>query len=129
MFRYPSNITFIYYNDIEYGTVFMEDILILTLVMDQGFAKVYQVNKTAFIGIVQLKNIMNNPGNTLISLNTSNLDKEYERIANLEVFDLTKIKSFPSIPLHSFFFNDKEGHRFEIQQFDNEVDRLKFENQ
>ena len=126
MYRYDSNITFLYYEDIEYGAMFMTDILDLELIMDQGFAKVYKINKTAFIGIVQSKNSDNNPGNTLISLNTDNLEQEHKRVSELEVYELTEIQSFPTIPLHSFFFKDKEKHRFEIQRFDNQFDRMKF---
>jgi len=117
MFRYPSSITFVYYNDLEYGSFFFEKVLDLPLVMDQGFAKVYQVNKTSFLGIVKLKNSVQFTGNTLVSLNTDNVEKEYERVSKLEVFDLTETKHIEQIPLISFFFNDKEGHRFEIQQF------------
>ncbi|XFA98697.1 VOC family protein [Candidatus Izemoplasma sp. B36] len=117
MFRYSSNITFIYYNDFDYGINFFENILDLKLIMDQGFARVYQVNEKAFLGIVKLNQEINYTGNTLVSLSTDDVQKEYQRISKLETFDITEIKNFPNIPLNSFFFKDKEGHDFEIQQF------------
>ncbi len=117
MFRYSSNITFIYYNDLLYGSHFIEKILDLPMVMDQGFAKVYQVNKTSFIGIVKLSKDVNYKGNTLVSLNTSDVRKEYKRVSKLDVFNLTSIQHIAQIPLDSFFFKDKEGHDFEIQEF------------
>lgn len=126
MFKYSSNITFVYYNDLEYGSQFFEEVLGLTEIMDQGFAKVYQVNKTAFVGIVQLKEETNYKGNTLVSFNTDNVKNEYERVRKLEVFDLTDIQRIEQIPLDSFFFKDREGHDFEIQEFLSEDNKRVF---
>lgn len=127
MYPYPSSITFLYYQDLSYGKSFMEDVLGLNLVMDQGFARVYQINQTSFIGIVQIKDKMNEPGNTLVSLNSRNLKEDYKKIEGHKVLNLSKIKPIHAIGLHSFFFEDMEEHRFEIQRFDRDNDRLIFE--
>ncbi|MBI9010119.1 MAG: hypothetical protein JEZ05_08805 [Tenericutes bacterium] len=123
MYRYSSNITFLYYNNLLYGSYFMENILGLPMVMDQGFAKIYQVNKTSFIGIVKLSKEVTYKGNTLVSLNTNNVQKEYKRISKLDVFNLSEIQHIAQIPLDSFFFKDKEGHEFEIEEFLSEKDK------
>ena len=122
MFKYSSNITFIYYNDLEYGTKFVEEVLMLNLTMDQGWAKVYQINNTSFLGIVRLNENTEYKGNTLVSFNTSDVEKEYERVSKLNVNSLTEVKYIESIPLKSFFFKDYEGHDFEIQQFIDQKD-------
>lgn len=124
--KYSSSITFLYYDDFAYGSDFIENTLQLDLVMNQGFAKVYQVNEKAFLGIVQKKDTTEVSGNTLFSLTTHNVDAEYERVKQLKVHNLTEIKHFESIPLRSFFFDDKEGHKFEIQQFLKEEDIKRF---
>lgn len=124
--KYSSAITFLYYDDLVYGSDFLENVLQLDLVMDQGFAKVYQVNEKAFLGIVQKKDRTEVAGSTLFSLTTHKVIEEYERVKQLDVFNLTEIKHFESIPLKSFFFDDKEGHKFEIQQFLNEEDVERF---
>ncbi len=124
--EYTSLVTFIYYQDFEYGTKFIEEILELSLVMDQGFAKVYQVSNKGLLGIVSKENRIGIKEDTLISLSTKNVEEAYKKIKNKEVFDLSDIKQFPQIPLQSFFFEDKEGHHFEIQQFLNEKDLLIF---
>lgn len=116
MSNYPSNITFLYYNDLNHGSYIMETVLELSLVMDQGFARIYQINETGYLGIVA-KTTPVVSGDTLISLNTSTVESEHKRVGALDVINVTDIKVFPTIPLHSFFFEDKEGHRFEIQQF------------
>ena len=124
--KYTSAITFLYYEDFSYGIDFMEDVLQLDLVMDQGFARVYEVNQKAFLGIVQKRDNDTVSGNTLFSLTTKNVESEYTRVRQLDVYNLTEMKHFESIPLKSFFFDDVEGHKFEIQQFLKEEDILKF---
>lgn len=115
--KYSSAITFLYYKDFSYGVDFLEGVLELELVMDQGFARVYQVNEKSFLGIVQEKDSSDVPGSTLFSLTTNKIEEEYKRVHKLEVYKLTDIKHFKQIPLKSFFFDDLEGHTFEIQQF------------
>ncbi|MCU4177065.1 VOC family protein [Carboxylicivirga sp. N1Y90] len=124
--KYSSSITFLYYKDFKYGIDFMENTLQLDLVMDQGFARVYQVNEKAFLGIVEEKDSTDVAGSTLFSLTTNNVDEEYKRVGQLNVYNLTEMKHFESIPLRSFFFDDAEGHKFEIQQFIKEEDVLMF---
>ena len=123
---YTSAISFLFYEDFAYGTSFMEEVLDLKLVADEGFAKVYRVNDKAFVGIVQNRNTDAVSGNTLVSLTTENVTAEYERIKTFKLEDMTELKVIESIPLQSFFFRDKEGHRFEVQEFLNEVDRSLF---
>jgi len=65
-------------------------------------------------------------GDTLVSLNTLDVEKAYSKIKSRHTINLTEIKHFESIPLKSFFFEDKEGHRFEIQEFLKEEDKLRF---
>lgn len=125
MEKYTSLITFVYYKDFERGYKFIEEVLGLKCVMDQGFAKVYQVSEKAFVGTVKTKeNIYQ--GGKLVSLTTTNVEEEYKRVKELDVFDLTDLKTIEAIPLTSFFFKDFEGHDFEIQQFLSKNDTLRF---
>ncbi len=124
--QYTSSITFLYYHDFEYGKDFIENVLQLELVMDQGFARVYKVNEKAFLGMVQAKDSTEVSGSTLFSLTSPSVSEEHARVKELPVFDLTEMKYFDSIPLKSFFFDDKEGHKFEIQEFLSETDKQKF---
>ena len=119
-------ITFIYYEDFHYGVDFLSNVLELKQVMDQGFAQVYQVAEKAFLGIVTKEDRKHIKEDTLISLTTSEVEKEYKRIQTHKIYNCTEIKFFESIPLKSFFFEDKEGHHFEIQQFLNKKDEEQF---
>lgn len=124
--KYTSGITFLYYKDFSYGVDFIEGIFKLELVMDQGFARVYRVNEKCFLGIVLEKDSSEVPGSTLFSFATTQVEEEHKRMHTLEVYKLTEIKHFEQIPLKSFFFEDLEGHKFEIQQFLKEEDVHKF---
>lgn len=126
MKKFNSMITFIYYEDFEYGVNFLTNVLELKQVMDQGFAQVYQVAEKAFLGIVTKEDRILIKEDTLISLTTSEVEEEYKRIQTVETFNCSEIKLFESIPLKSFFFEDKEGHHFEIQQFLNKTDEKNF---
>lgn len=122
---YTSQITFLYYKDLQYGRTFFQDVLNLTEVMDQGFAYVYQVTNKGYVGIVKT-DIIEEKNKTLVSFTTNNIEGEYKRVKKVEVFNMTSLQTIESIPLTSFFFEDKEGHRFEIQEFLNEEDKNRF---
>ena len=47
-----SQITFLYYKDLDAAQQFYEGILGLEKVEDQGWAKIYRVSSTAFVGLV-----------------------------------------------------------------------------
>jgi len=73
--KYSSGITFMYYKDFSYGIDFVEGVLELELVMDQGFARIYQVNQKSFLGIVQEKDSSDVPGSTLFSFTTNKVEE------------------------------------------------------
>src|SRR5690606_31188672 len=47
-----ANITFLYYRDIPSAQRFYEDVLGLTLTVDQGYSKIYRVSETSYVGLV-----------------------------------------------------------------------------
>lgn len=47
-----ANIVFLYYRDVPRAQQFYEDVLGLALSVDQGFAKIFQVSPTSFVGLV-----------------------------------------------------------------------------
>ncbi|HKL47317.1 MAG TPA: hypothetical protein VJ878_01500 [Candidatus Izemoplasmatales bacterium] len=123
---YPSSITFLYYKDYAYGINFIKEVLGLTSVMNQGFAEIFQLSQTSYLGVVSLEDRNIREETTLISVNTNTLEADYKRVKDKEVVNLKPIKLIEKIPLKSFFFNDKEGHRFEIQEFIQTAHLLQF---
>lgn len=119
-----SSITFLYYENFEKGVLFFEDVLELSLVMDQGFARVYRVTDSSFLGIVtkEKREYLND---TLFSFTVDNVEAYYEKFKEKEVCNLSELIIF-DIPLKSFFFEDFEGHKFEVQEFLKKEDKLLF---
>jgi hypothetical protein len=119
-YKYSSSIIFRYYEDFELASKFFREVLQLEKVMDQGFARVYKINETSFIGCVKKSEgsiPLGTNDNTLVSLNTKNVDKEYDRLIEFNLPKMSKCEVIERIPLKSFFFTDYEGYDYEIQQF------------
>lgn len=111
-----SNVTFLYYEDFDRAISFFEDILELELVMDQGFARIYKVTESSFLGMV-LKENRKTENDTLYSFTVDDVYHYYDLYQKKNLQSLSEIKHFKNIPLKSFFFDDFEGHHFEIQEF------------
>jgi predicted enzyme related to lactoylglutathione lyase len=120
-----SNVTFLYYEDYNQAIPFFENTLELELVMDQGFARVYKVTESSFLGMVR-KEHRNKANDTLYSFTVDDVQSYYDIFNTKDVHRLSKITHFKDIPLKSFFFEDFEGHHFEIQQFLKKEDKELF---
>lgn len=127
--HYTSQITFQYYRDFDKAIRFVEDVLAVDLVMDQGFARIYRIHHKAFLGIVKERDASietNQRGGVLFSINVVDVDAEYERVKAFRPPGLTVPKTIERIPLRSFFFQDHEGYHYEMQAFLKDADRAKF---
>lgn len=116
-----SNITFLYFNDLEAAKPFFEEVLGLKKVYDPGWAVVYCLRDKAFLGAVD-----NNSGSiqvtstdsVLISLTVSNIEEVHEALKGCKGVDgLSEIKQVKDLALKSFFFTGPEGYHFEVEQF------------
>lgn len=129
MSRYSSTITFLYYSDYDKAKMFYEEVLKLEMVMDQGFATVYKINDSSFVGCVKKNDgsiDSSNKGGALISLTVDNVDERYLEFKEYDLPFISELKVIESIPLKSFFFKDYEGYDFEIQQFIKKEDKELF---
>ncbi len=126
MNNYTSAMTFLYYKDFDKAIYFFEEVLRLKLVMDQGFARVYQVAKNSFLGCVKKEEgsiTSENKGGALVSLNTSDVNSDFEHVSKFDLPYISEVKLIEQIPLRSFFFKDYEGYDFEIQEFVKKEDK------
>jgi lactoylglutathione lyase len=113
-------ITFLYYKDLARVTRFYEDVLGLKLVIDQGFAKIYQVAGQAHIGLVDESRGQHrsNPIKPVeITLVVSDVDAWYQRIRSLGVETLTEPSIISAANVRAFLFQDPEGYLIEVQKF------------
>ena len=122
---FTSAITFLYFDDYENAANFFENTLELKKVSDKGFAKIYCIGKSSYIGIVK-KSSGSVDERVLISINTNDVEKIYDKFSNYQLKQ-TEINIIKQIPLKSFFFKGPENYDFEVQEFINKEDKKIFE--
>jgi predicted enzyme related to lactoylglutathione lyase len=115
-----SQITFLYYHDLEPAITFYEDVLGFELVDDQEWARIYRACGQAFIGIVAGAKGFHKPQATnavLVTLAVDDVPGWYEHLVSQGVTMLTGLQEKEEIQVRCFFFQDPGGYTFEVQQF------------
>ena len=116
-----SNITFLYFNDLEAAKPFFEEVLGLEKAYDPGWAAVYRLRDKAFLGAVDNHSgsiQVTSTDSVLISLTVDNIEEVHESLKGRRgVEGLSEIKQVKDLALKSFFFTGPEGYHFEVEQF------------
>lgn len=116
-----SNITFLYFNDLEAAKPFFEKTLGLKVAYDPGWACVYRLKDKAFLGAVDNHSgsiKVTTTDSVLISLTVSNIEAVHEEMKDDALVNgLSEIKQVKEMDLQSFFFTGPEGYHFEVEQF------------
>ena len=115
-----SQITFLYYRDLQPVSEFYEEIMGFDLIEDQGWAKIYRINSNAYLGIVheekgfhkaQQKNAV------LITLVVNDVSWWYDYLKGRGVKMLTGLREVEDIQVRCFFLEDPGQYTIEVQQF------------
>lgn len=115
-----SQITFLYYRELEPLSRFYGEVLGLELVEDQEWAKIYAAGKNAFLGIVAGEKGFHKPRDdnaVLVSLVVDDVVGWYEYLSDQGVTLLTEVREVEEIQVRGFFLKDPGGYTLEIQQF------------
>jgi catechol 2,3-dioxygenase-like lactoylglutathione lyase family enzyme len=115
-----SQITFLYYREMAPIAPFFEETLGLELVEDQGWAKIYRMAGTAFLGVVAGEKGFHVPREenaVLVTLVVDDVSRWYERLRGSGVELLSEVQHRADIQIRCFFFRDPGGYTFEVQQF------------
>ena len=116
-----SNITFLYFNDLEAAKPFFEEVLGLEKAYDPGWAAVYRLRDKAFLGAVDNHSgsiQVTSTDSVLISLTVDNIEEVHESLKGSRgVEGLSEIKQVKDLALKSFFFTGPEGYHVEVEQF------------
>ena len=115
-----SQITFLYYKDLAAAQQFYEGILGLTLVEDQGWAKIYRVNGTAFVGLVDEAHgsLKAQPENAvMLTFVVEDVPGWYDYLREKEVKILREYGRSDSIQIEYFFAEDPGGYVLEFERF------------
>lgn len=116
-----SNITFLYFKDLEKAKHFFSETLGLEAAYDPGWACVYRLKDKAFLGAVdnvQGSIQVDSTSSVLVSLTVANIHEVHAALEGAEGVDgLSPIKQVKEMALESFFFTGPEGYHFEVEQF------------
>ena len=124
---FDSQITLLYFRNIEKAFHFYEDVLGLKVKIDQGYGRIYEVSGSALLGVMDEKRgfLQSGQGKSMmISLVTDDVDPWYEALEKRGVKMLSKPLTKEDIGIRSFLFEDPEGHILEIQKFLNQGKQL-----
>jgi catechol 2,3-dioxygenase-like lactoylglutathione lyase family enzyme len=113
-----ANIVFLYYRDVPAAQRFYEDIIGLTLTVDQGFAKIYQVSPTSFIGLVDEAQGLHRAAEAkavTVSFVTERVDQWYEYLVSKGVRMRGPVSNATRHPTRGFVAYDPEGYFLEFE--------------
>jgi predicted enzyme related to lactoylglutathione lyase len=123
MIRRPgmqSQITFFYYPELAPAAAFYEEVLGLSVVMDQGWARIYHVSGGAFLGIVAGDKGFHRPQEksaVLLTLVVDDAAAWYTYLQERGVHLLTELRHREDIQIRCFYLQDPGGYSIEIQEF------------
>jgi len=139
LLKAKSQVTWYYFDDLDEADDFFRNTLMLEAVLDEGWAKIYRVADTAFVGAVDATKSSRNPvdanqsshkpvveHDSLFSLNIDNIEAWHAHIKASNMTEVTEIQDFPGAPVHTFFAKGPNGYHFEFQCFYREEDRKIF---
>ncbi|WP_298837294.1 VOC family protein [uncultured Roseobacter sp.] len=111
-------ITFFYYRDLPRAMDFYENVLGLTLAIDQGWCKIYRICGGAHVGLVDETRGMNRwtPEKPVqLCIRTPDVDGWYSWAAAQEIPGLSEMFENEALGIRAFVMPDPEGYQIEIQ--------------
>lgn len=111
-------ITFLYYRDLPRAMAFYEDVLGLTLKIDQGWSKIYEVAASGYVGLVD-ETRGSHRANAIkpvqLCLRVADVDAWHAYLISRGVAILKGPKSVPELGIRVVVIEDPEGYQIEIQ--------------
>lgn len=111
-------ITFLYYRDLATAMRFYEDVLGLTLAIDQGWCKIYRLCPGAHVGLVDEARGMHKWAETRpvqLCLRVADVDAWYAYAQEMALPNLSRLFVNDQLGIRAFVFDDPEGYQIEIQ--------------
>lgn len=118
--RFQAGITWLYYKDLPAAMRFYERVMGLTLTVDQGWAKVYQVSPTSFVGLVDETRGMHRASETkpvALAFVTDRVDDWHRWLTSQGVTTRGEAKDSANLPIRGFVALDPEGYTLEFETF------------
>lgn len=113
-------ITFLYYRDLEKAAEFYEEVMGFELTIDQGWAKIYRVTDSAYVGVVDERRGYHRASPTkpvMVTLVVSDVDAWYRYLKDKGVKTFNEPHDIEELGLRAFLLEDPEGYVIEAQKF------------
>lgn len=117
---FQANITWLYYKDLPRAMRFYEQVMGLSLTVDQGWARVYQVSPTSFVGLVDETRGMHRASDTkpvAVAFVTPRVDDWHRWLTSQGVTTKGEAKDSANLPIRGFVALDPEGYTLEFETF------------
>jgi catechol 2,3-dioxygenase-like lactoylglutathione lyase family enzyme len=114
---FDAAITFCRTTDLARAAAFYEETLGLPLVLDQGVCRIYRVAGGGFVGFCEHLEGDAAEG-VILTLVTDDVDGWHQRLVERGVAIETPPTHNPRFGIYHLFLRDPDGHRVEIQRFD-----------
>lgn len=111
-------ITFQYYRNLPKAQAFYEDVLGLSLAIDQRWSKIYHIEGQAHLGLVDEARGMQNwaeQKTVQLCLRVLDVDAWYAWVKSQNVKGLTEMFDSEELGIRAFAMNDPEGYQIEVQ--------------
>ena len=111
-------ITFFYYRDLPRAMAFYEEVMGLTLAIDQGWCKIYRICEGAHVGLVDESRGMNKwqaEKCVQLCIRVPDVDAWHAYATSRKLDNLSKLFENDALGIRAFVFNDPEGYQLEIQ--------------
>ncbi|MBN1274149.1 MAG: MBL fold metallo-hydrolase [Candidatus Aminicenantes bacterium] len=115
-----ANLVFFYYKDLSAAKSFHSDILGLEKILDYGFAAIYRISPTTFIGLVDETQGMHRasePKTVTLSFVTGEIDAWYEYLKSKDVPMRGAVRNATRHATRGFVAYDPEGYFLEFETF------------
>ena len=115
-----GNLAFFYYRDLAGAKKFYGQTLDLPLVLDYGYAAIYRITETSFVGLVDEAKGMHKatePKTVTLAFVTDEVDGWYTYLTGKGVAMHRPLKDSPSIDVRGFVALDPEGYFLEFEDF------------
>ncbi|NOR14220.1 MAG: hypothetical protein GQ544_00800 [Candidatus Aminicenantes bacterium] len=115
-----GNMVFFYYPDLDEAERFYAGILGLEKVLDYGFAKIYRISQSTFIGLVDETKGMHDPSEpktVTLSFVTREIDEWYAYLGEHDVEMHRPLEGTSRLPIRGFVAYDPAGYFLEFERF------------
>ncbi|NJN81763.1 MAG: VOC family protein [Caldilineaceae bacterium] len=112
-----QQVTFLYTRNLAQTASFYEDVLGLTLVLDQGSCRIYRVAGDAFVGFCQREEAPERPAGIIFTLVTQEVDAWYDHLQEKGVLIEKAPEVNAAYNIRHCFLRDPNGYLIEIQSF------------